>query len=495
MTRRRRANSPEVEVTLARQAGGALGWSLLNTAASKVGTLVIGIALARILGPEEFGTFAVAMVALLAVLSFNELGVSLAIVRWKRDPASIIPTVATISVVTSLALFAACWAATPAYTAAMGSPQSTPVVRVLLIAILVNGVSAAPAALLQREFRQRERMISDQSNAWLGAGVSIMLALSGMGAMSLALGRLAGSVVGALLFLRYVPSAFRLGLDRSQVRPLLRFGLPLAGASIIVFASSYADQLIAGMVLGPTQLAFYVLAFNLASWPIAVLSQPLRSVAPAAFARMQSDPVLMARNLVWVVGLLAAVSFPVCFVLAGAAPAVTRVVYGVQWEPAGVPLAALGVLAAVRIVLELSYDYLVVLRRTGAILLIQLAWLAALVPTVLLGANRWGIGGVAVGQVVVAAAIVLPLYLWRLSAAGVAASRFVGRLVLPTGVGLALYAVSLVLVERLRSDLLAIALSAVVGLVAILAMLAREPAALSAVTGRFRRRPAQVGAS
>ena len=69
-------------------AGRALAWSLLNTVVARVGTLAIGIVLARMLGPEEFGTYAVAFVALIALLSFNELGVSLAIVRWPGDPRS-----------------------------------------------------------------------------------------------------------------------------------------------------------------------------------------------------------------------------------------------------------------------------------------------------------------------------------------------------------------------------------------------------------------------
>ena len=83
-------------------ASAALGWSLLNTGVAKLGTLGIGIVLARVLGPDSYGTFAVAMVALLAVLTFNELGVSLAIVRWPGDPARIAPTVTTISVLGSV---------------------------------------------------------------------------------------------------------------------------------------------------------------------------------------------------------------------------------------------------------------------------------------------------------------------------------------------------------------------------------------------------------
>ena len=36
-------------------AANAFAWSLLNTALSRLGTLAIGILLARLLGPESFG--------------------------------------------------------------------------------------------------------------------------------------------------------------------------------------------------------------------------------------------------------------------------------------------------------------------------------------------------------------------------------------------------------------------------------------------------------
>ena len=89
---------PSISGSRSTGASNAFAWGLLNTVVSRLGTLGIGIVLARMLGPESFGTFAVAMVALMAVLSFNELGVSLAIVRWPEDPAKIVPTVNTISV-------------------------------------------------------------------------------------------------------------------------------------------------------------------------------------------------------------------------------------------------------------------------------------------------------------------------------------------------------------------------------------------------------------
>jgi PST family polysaccharide transporter len=113
--------------------------SLLNTVVGKLGTFVTGIVLARLLMPEDFGVYAVAFVALIALLSLNELGVSLAIVRWPGDPERIRPTVTTISVVTSILVYLLCWFGAPAFTDAMDVPEATGVVRLLCVGALIDG--------------------------------------------------------------------------------------------------------------------------------------------------------------------------------------------------------------------------------------------------------------------------------------------------------------------------------------------------------------------
>src|SRR5699024_9148861 len=145
------------------------------------------------------------------------------------------------------------------------------VVRLLILSVLVNGAVAGPAALLQRSFLERPRMVIDQVNVWVGALVSIVLALMGMGAMALAIGRLVGSVLSGIMFLAASPIRLRLGFDRQKASALLKFGLPLAGSSIVVFLVGYADQLMAGALLGTIALGFYVLAFNLSSWPLNIV--------------------------------------------------------------------------------------------------------------------------------------------------------------------------------------------------------------------------------
>jgi PST family polysaccharide transporter len=423
--------------TLGGLASRALGWSFFNTAFSRLGTLGIGIVLARLLGPHAFGTYAVAMVALVALLSFNELGVSLAIVRWEGEPAEIAPTVATISLATSCVIYAGCFFAAPVFARSMGAPAAANVIRVLALNVLVDGVVSTPVAMMQRYFRQDRKMIADQVNNWLGAAVSVWLAWKGYGAMSLAVGRMTGAVVSGVLYVLLAPQPLRFGFDRAKARTLLRFGTPLAGASLVVFAISNADQLVVGHVLGATALGFYALAFNLASWPVNMFSVPVRSVAPAVFSRLQHDRSAMTTGFQTAVGLLGSATMPICLVIGGVAVPLVHFVYGARWLPAAQALVWLSAFAAFRILFELVYDYFVVLARSRVVFTVQLAWLIVLVPALVAGTRFYGIAGAGMAEIAVAALLVTPWYLIELRKVGIRMRAVAARLWLPVSAAVA----------------------------------------------------------
>ena len=451
--------------SLGSQASRALGWSFASNLTSRLGTLGIGIVLARLLGPHAFGTYAVAYVALVAVLSFNELGVSLAIVRWEGEPGEIAPTVATISLVTSLLIYGGCFLGAPAFAAAMGAPAATEVIRVLALNVIVDGVTTTPAALMQRYFRQDRKMIADQVNCWLGAAVSIALAWRGMGAMSLAIGRMSGALASGILFVAFSPVHF--GFDRAKARALFRFGLPLAGSSIIVFAVANTDQLVVGHLLGPTALGLYALAFNLASWPVNMFSMPVRAVAPAVFSRLQHDRDAMRTGFLSAAGLLGSVTLPVCLLICGSAGPLLAFAYGPKWVLAAHALMWLALLGALRIIFELVYDFFVVLARSRVVLTVQLVWLVALVPALIEGCRAGGIAGAGLAEAAVAAFVVLPWYLAELGKVGISCRALAGRFWLPllaaAGVGAAAAAAA----RAIPADLAALSAGGVAALAAI----------------------------
>lgn len=412
-----------------------LGLSLLNNALVRLGGVVSGIAIARLLAPADYGVFAVALVVLSALLSINELGVSLAIVRWPRDPHGIAPTVTTLSVGASVALYLATFAAAPTIAAQLGAAEATTIIRVLALSMIIDGMSAVPAALLTRGFQQGRRLVADLSGFVVSTGLTVALAVAGQGAWSLAIGYLAGNIATTAVVLAVAPARPRPGWDAALVPELLRFGLPLAGSSLLVFGVLNIGNVLVGAELGPLALGFYTLAFNLSSWPVSVFSLAVRRVALAAFARIAHDRDALADGVARSVALLLAVTLPVCALLALLAEPLVRVVYGAKWAPAAEVLQWLAVLGAARVMAELGYDLLVALARSRAVFVVQGIWLAALVPGVVAGARWDGVRGAAAAQALIACAVVLPAFVFAVHRAGVparAALRHVGRPLLAT---------------------------------------------------------------
>lgn len=459
--------TPEVPPTEGERLGGlmrrGLAWSLVNTLVGRLGTVVVGIAIARILTQEDFGVFAIALVVLSATLSINELGVSVAILRWQGDVDRIQPTVATISVVTSSLLYVVCFVGAPWFTDLMGDGAATGVVRLLCLGVLVDAISAVPAARLVRDFRQRTRFVVDTSNFAVSTAVTLSLAVAGAGAWSLAWGRIAANIVSALLLLKWAPGHWRMGFDRSVAGELLRFGLPLAGSNLVVVGMVNIDKAVTGHVLGTVLLGTYVLAFNLSSWPVNVLSVTVQPVAIPGFARLLDDVPRLREAFTTGVTSLMTATLLVSVPLGILAEPVIRFLYGAKWVGAAPALTGLAIFGATRVAVALVYDLMVAAGRTRQALLVQVAWLVTLAPALLVAARVDGIRGVAWAQAAVALFVTLPLSWWVVHGVGVRFGDLLPHLWRPVVAALVLAGVCVGVLRLGLPDLVTLVVAGVVG--------------------------------
>ncbi|MEU8540476.1 oligosaccharide flippase family protein [Streptomyces sp. NPDC048717] len=451
--------------TLGSKVRSATRWSLINTMVMRLGNFATGIILVRyVLDPAAWGVYGVAQTVLMVLLSANELGVTLAVVRWNGDVRRFAPTVLSLSALSSGLLYVALFAAAPAVAGLLGAPEATVVLRVMCLCLVLDGLSQVPAGVLTREFRQGRRMVIDALNFVVSTGVTLLLALQGQGALSFACGAVAGNVVALAGCAFAAPGMLRFGWDPAQARELLRFGLPLAGASLLSLAVVNADAMIVGAVLGNVALGYYMLAFNMAGWPVRVISETARRVSFAGFSRLADSPKALSDGFARALGLLMTATVPACVLLAALAGPLVELVYGAKWRPAAAALPWLMALGLARIAAELTYDCLVAVGRRRSLLLIQGIWLVTLVPALTIAARAGGIGTVAVGHVVVAGLIVLPAFLAALRRGGIA-TRALLRVCARPVLGGVVMAVLLVLGRgRLGEGPLALCATSVVGL-------------------------------
>ena len=411
------SDSPE---SLGDRVRSAAKWSLINTLLIRIGTFATGVILARgALTPRDWGLYAVGGVAQAVLLSFNELGVSLAVVRWDRDPRQFAPTVVTLATASSTVLYVALWFLAHDIARMLGSPDASGVLRILCFAVVVDGVACVPNAVLMREFRQRARLTIDLLTFVVSSGLTLLLAFRGWGASSFAWGGVAGVMVALVGCGIAAPGYLRPGWDPATARELVRYGAPLAGASLFVLATLNTDSAVVGAMLGPVALGLYRVAFTMSSWPVRAISETARRVSFAGFSRAAVSAQTLTDGFTSGLSPLLIASVPACALLAAIPGPVIRAVYGDQWTGAAGALRYLAILGLLRIIFELCYDFLVAAGRSRALLTVQALWLAALIPALIIGAHDNGISGVGLGHVIVATGIIAPAYLLTLRAVGI----------------------------------------------------------------------------
>jgi O-antigen/teichoic acid export membrane protein len=459
------AEHPEALGRLVRR---GLGWGLGANAFGRLGIFLTGIVLARLLDPSEYGEFNVAIVALVLLANFNDLGLEQTLVRWPDSLDRIAPTAVTVVFGASVLVFAVAMVGAGPFAAALGAPQAANMVRLLAVGVLINGACAVPSALLTRDFAQDKRTLADGTGFVVSTAITVWMAVEGYGAWSLVWGRVIGNAVVSGMHVVLAPRRFRPGWSTPVARELLHHGLPLAGASLVAVALLNVDYVVVARVFDLEQLGLYLMAFNLSSWPVSMLSTAVAMVALPGFARLQHDRVALRQAFLTATHALASVAFPVAVLVSVCAVPLIGVLYGSPWVPAAAALHTLALLGAARVLILLGGDLLAAVGSGRALLALQLVWLAALVPALAVGARWGGLAGVGVAHLVVAGVVVVPFLGWALAQVGVPRREVARVLARPAAGAAAATGVALVAMGAPLGDLARLVVAGGAGLGAYL---------------------------
>lgn len=462
--------------SLAGPVSRALGWSTLAQILGRAGSFAVGIVLARLLTEEDFGAYAVTLVAVNLLIEINDLGVIASVIRWQGDVRDAARTAATVSIVSTLAIFGLAFAMAGRFAAALGSPGSASLVRVALLVVVIDGFAASHQAVLVRTFRNDRLARSELAGFVLSTPLTIGLAVAGVGPWSIIIGRVVGSGVVAVGMVRAVPFPIRPAFDRTLARKLVGFGFPLAVSALVLQGVLQVDYVIVGGELGAVALGLYLLAFNLASWPATLVTTAISRVAFAGFSRLVEDRERLVRVLPRAVGVVLSALVPMVVLLGVLAPEVIVFLYGERWLPAATPLRFLVLLGGLRILIDFLQDLTIADGRPGVSLRTRVVWLAAVIPAIAVGVRMDGLRGVGIAHVLVAAGIVLPWLLVDARRSGISTRSLAREAARPLAAGSVAVGVMVALLGVVHGELSRLAVvGAAGGLTYVGALVPRNP--------------------
>ncbi len=398
----------------------ALKWSLVAQLCARAGQFGLGLVLARLLTPRQYGTYTLALGLALILLTIDDLGLSKGLVRWPGRFEEAAPTARVLGLVTGVTLYAAVFALAPLVADATSTPGATSVIRVLCLGVILDSaVQIVPGASLQRALRQDLWVIVEVTRIVVLASVTIVLAATGLGVWSLVVGSLAGQVALCVVTTALARVPIRYHFDRRVAAELLRVSAPYSLAALVSATLLNVDYLVVGHRLGTVAVGIYLIAFNVSSWPTSLVGAAIRAVSIRSFSELKQrgeDVDEMARRALV---LLFGGALPFVAVLV-AMPALTiRTLYGSEWVGGASALHFLAVLSIVRLIDGLTDDLFFAWGHSGWILAKNVLWLALVIVGLSVGAAVDGIRGVAIAHSAIAAGVVLPVICVLLARLGV----------------------------------------------------------------------------
>ncbi len=318
--------------------------------------------LARLLTPEEFGTFAMTLVVVGVLQQPLAVAIPSAIVQRKGLEHGQISTMFWMNTAGSVLASGVLFAVAPLVALFFEDPLLADTTRACAPWPIVGALGAQHAALLQRRMQFLQLSAYRLGAVIAGGAAAIAMAYSHMGVFSLAGRFVAEAGVLAVLVwtaTRWVPGPVTRG---AGVRAMTSFSGYLSTNLVLSALASNAYRIVLGRWAGAAALGVFSKSLGVARLSAGAIASPMRHVVVSGLARVSDDGERLDRAFLRVIGVVALVSMPFAAFLFVATHEVVAIALGDQWD-AAVPV--LRVLAPAAVLLLVNQSFAWVLVATG----------------------------------------------------------------------------------------------------------------------------------
>ena len=388
-----------VQISTAKATRGSI-WITSSYVLGRLLQLTAQVVLARLLLPSDFGVWAMVLIVTTLSALFKEGAIAQVLVHRGIDDKKLVNAVYSLGINISVFMFVLQALAGFLVSQFFGVPVLWPLTACVALVFLIGAGAASHGAVMIRQMKFRELSICD-SGASLARLVGILgCAALGGGVWSFAAGEILMALVDSSLkrSLSGYHFTYHLIPDPPAIREVRNYIGGLIGINLAVYANTNGDNLVIGKLLGTQFLGYYNLAYQLAMFPVFVLSQINRiNFSVLSQQDNESRKIYVCQSL----ELYALLSAPVYGVAFVAAPWVIPMVYGPRWLGAVNIFQIVLVFAYTRGFMAILGTALNALGSPGTNAAINLALVPLSISSYLIGAWLGGTTGVAIAVALV----------------------------------------------------------------------------------------------
>ena len=347
-------------------------WSAADAFLSQGVTFTVGLILARLLSPEEYGLIGIVTIFTSVMLGIIDSGFSNSLIRKLKVTDNDFSTLFILNMAISVLMYFVLYFSAPAIANFFERPQLVDLCRVMGLLLFFQALSIVQYTILSRNIDFKTKTKASVLSALLSGAIGIAMAFMGFGVWSLVFQQLSRQLIYTVCL--WVSNKWKpvMRFSVESFKYMWGFGwkIMLSGLLNNIWAEMY--QMVVGKFYSPATLGQYTRSKQYASFFSTNLTQIIQRVSYPVLSQVQDDSVRMIsayRRVIKVTMFVAAIGM--IFIGAIAEPLIYCLI-GPQWHQAALFLPLICVSMSLLPLHVINLNMLQVQGRTDIFLYLEI---------------------------------------------------------------------------------------------------------------------------
>lgn len=264
-------------------------WSFLENFGGLIFKFILGVILARLLMPSDFGLIGIIMIFFDIANELVQGGFGQAYIQKKETTKKDTATVFYFNLLISILVYIGLWISAPLIADFYKLPQLINIVRVMAIVVIIDALRVIKIASIIKQINFKKKTIVMLVSVFLSGIISIILALKGYGVWALVSNTLLSRLFNTIgLWIKTEWISIK-DFSYKSLKTMFSYGSWLLLSSVLNKFFANINILIIGRLFSPAILGFYTTAKQYKNMAVGQIFTSVNTVSFPVFSQMQDD--------------------------------------------------------------------------------------------------------------------------------------------------------------------------------------------------------------
>ncbi|MBQ2438510.1 MAG: lipopolysaccharide biosynthesis protein [Paludibacteraceae bacterium] len=360
------------EASLKNKAVNGVGWSAADAILGQGVTFLVGIVLARLLSPTEYGLIGIISIFIVVLNGVVDSGFSNAIIRKQDTTNDDYNTMFFTNLGFSLLLYVGLYFSAPAIATFFGREELVALTRAMGTILIINALSITQVTILTKKVDFKTKTKASLTSAIISGFIGIILAYCGYGVWSLVAQQITKQVLYTLclwVLNKWAPS---LKFSSQSFKYMWGFGWKMMVSGLLNNIWNQLYQVVVGKFYSPATLGQYSRSKEYANILSANFTAIIQRVSYPILSELQGNPERMVNGYRKIIKLTMFVTAISMIFMGAVAEPLIYCLIGPQWEEAATYLPLICISMSLYPIHAINLNMLQVQGRSDIFLILEI---------------------------------------------------------------------------------------------------------------------------